>query len=117
MVLDCFSCLPLKHSNKCGDYFTSSMVYPICNKDHKKENIRENIGGFDSQENPDCKQPGEESDDGDEDDEGFAGSKTNRHELKFSNHPGEILLVDMLSFFLCNVYNILAVDNVNVLDH
>ncbi|CAG8621387.1 10891_t:CDS:10, partial [Diversispora eburnea] len=33
---------------------------------------------------------------------GFAESKAKKHELKFSNHPEEILLVDVLSSFLYN---------------
>ncbi|CAG8842549.1 6379_t:CDS:1, partial [Gigaspora margarita] len=45
MVLDSFSHLSLKYSNEYGDYFTCSLFCPICNKEHKKENIRDNIEG------------------------------------------------------------------------
>ncbi|CAG8796026.1 16529_t:CDS:2 [Cetraspora pellucida] len=45
IVLDCFSHLLLKYNNKYGDYFTCSVSCSICNKDHKKENIRDNIEG------------------------------------------------------------------------
>ncbi|RHZ86989.1 hypothetical protein Glove_41g127 [Diversispora epigaea] len=39
----CFSHLSLKYSNEYNDYFTCSKICPICNKDHRKENIRDNI--------------------------------------------------------------------------
>ena len=45
MVLERFSHLSLKYSNEYGDYFTCSEICPICNKDHKKENIRDNVKG------------------------------------------------------------------------
>ncbi|RHZ84500.1 hypothetical protein Glove_80g13 [Diversispora epigaea] len=47
MVLERFPYLTLKHSFN-NDYFdfNSSISCPICNKNHKKENIRNHIEGF-----------------------------------------------------------------------
>ena len=46
-VLKQFHYLSSKYSNKNHDYFdfNSSVSCPICNKDHKKENIRDNVKG------------------------------------------------------------------------
>ena len=46
-VLEQFPYLSSKYSNKDHDYFdfNSSVSCPICNKDHKKENIRYNVEG------------------------------------------------------------------------
>ncbi|RIB11845.1 hypothetical protein C2G38_2202369 [Gigaspora rosea] len=48
MVLERFSYLTLKHNFKYSNYFdfNRSVLCPICNKDHKKENIRNNIEGL-----------------------------------------------------------------------
>ncbi|CAG8766457.1 10110_t:CDS:10, partial [Cetraspora pellucida] len=48
MVLERFPYLTLKHSFKYSNYFdfNRSVLCPICNKDHKKENIRVNIEGL-----------------------------------------------------------------------
>ncbi|CAG8628659.1 7008_t:CDS:2, partial [Ambispora gerdemannii] len=45
MALEQFPILSLKYSNESGDYFNSSVSCSLCNKDHKKENIRDNIKG------------------------------------------------------------------------
>ena len=47
IVLEQFPYLTLKHSFKYSNYFdfNRSVLCPICNKDHKKENIRDNIQG------------------------------------------------------------------------
>ena len=47
MVLERFSVLSLKYSNEFGDYFNfnNSVPCPLCDKDHKKENIRDNVNG------------------------------------------------------------------------
>ncbi|KAF0397182.1 hypothetical protein F8M41_009942 [Gigaspora margarita] len=42
-VLEQFPYLSLKYSNEYGDYFTCSVSCPICNKDYKKYNTRDNI--------------------------------------------------------------------------
>ena len=48
MVLERFPDLTLKHSFKYSNYFdfNRSVLCPICNKNHKKENIRNHIEGF-----------------------------------------------------------------------
>ncbi|KAF0478026.1 hypothetical protein F8M41_024111 [Gigaspora margarita] len=45
MVLKQFQNLFLKYSTGNNNYFDCSTTCPICNKDHKKENIRDNIEG------------------------------------------------------------------------
>ncbi|CAG8609450.1 10716_t:CDS:1, partial [Acaulospora morrowiae] len=45
MILEQFQNLSLKYSTGNSDYFDCSTTCPICNKDHKKENIRDNIKG------------------------------------------------------------------------
>jgi len=45
MILEQFQNLYLKYSTRNSDYFDCSTTCPICNKDHKKENIRDNIEG------------------------------------------------------------------------
>ena len=44
-VLKQFRNLSLKYSTGNKDYFDCLVSCPICNKDHKKENIRNNIEG------------------------------------------------------------------------
>ena len=47
-VLEQFPYLSSKYSNENLDYFdfNSSVACPLCDKDHKKENIRDNIRGL-----------------------------------------------------------------------
>jgi hypothetical protein len=45
MALEQFSVLSLKYSNEYSDYFICSEICPVCNKDHKKENIKKYIEG------------------------------------------------------------------------
>ncbi|CAG8673095.1 8219_t:CDS:1, partial [Paraglomus brasilianum] len=45
MILEQFRNLSLKYSTGDSDYFDCSTTCPICNKDHKKENIRDNVKG------------------------------------------------------------------------
>ncbi|RHZ87881.1 hypothetical protein Glove_29g91 [Diversispora epigaea] len=45
MALEQIPSLSLKYSNEYGDYFTCLEICPICNRDHKKENIKDNVKG------------------------------------------------------------------------
>ncbi|CAG8857515.1 26483_t:CDS:1, partial [Gigaspora margarita] len=40
MVLERFSCLTLKYSNKYGDYFDCPKACLVCNKEHKRDNVK-----------------------------------------------------------------------------